>query len=107
MQVDRCLLLVKRGWTFTSDEQRATSDVFKMAVVIRLSRHGTKKKPYYRVVAADENFPRDGRFLEMLGTYNPKHPEGKGNMNKERIAFWVSRGAKPSSLVSQILKRSA
>lgn len=77
-----------------------------MAVVIRLSRHGSKKKPFYRIVAADENFPRDGRFLEILGTYNPKDKEAKGSVNKERIDFWKSKGARTSETVGQIIKRS-
>ena len=76
-----------------------------MSVVIRLSRHGAKKKPFYRVVAADHQFPRDGRFLEVLGTYNPKNKEAKGDLNKERIQFWMSKGAKPTSAVAQIMKR--
>lgn len=77
-----------------------------MSVVIRLSRHGTKSKPFYRVVAAHKEFPRDGRFLEVLGTYNPKDPTSKGKVNGERVSYWISKGAKPSRTVSQILKRS-
>lgn len=78
----------------------------QMAVVIRLARHGTNNKPYYRVVAADKSFKRDGRYLEILGTYNPKAPNATGALKKERIDFWMSKGAKPSALVAQILKRS-
>lgn len=78
-----------------------------MAVVIRLSRRGAKKKPFYRVVAADENFPRDGRYLEVLGTYDPKNASGIGTLKKDRIAYWVSKGARTSSAVSQILKRES
>lgn len=77
-----------------------------MAVVIRLTRRGTRNKPFYRVVAADKRFPRDGRFLEILGTYNPKDPEGKGVLKKERIDYWISQGARPSPTVSQIMRRS-
>ena len=77
-----------------------------MALVIRLSRHGKKKNPLYRVVVADEDFPRDGRYLEILGTYNPKTPEAKGSFNKERLDFWMSKGAKPSATVGQVIKRS-
>ena len=80
--------------------------LYQMAVVIRLSRHGMKKKAFYRVVAADEDFPRDGRYLEVLGTYDPKHPKATGNFKTDRINFWMSKGAKPSTTVSQILKRS-
>lgn len=78
-----------------------------MAVVIRMSRHGGKKKPFYRIVAADKDFPRDGRYLEILGTYNPKSPGRKGVLKKERIDYWVSKGAKASNAVAQIIKRSA
>lgn len=77
-----------------------------MAVVIRLSRHGAKKKPIYRIVVADENFPRDGRHLEILGTYNPKDASGKADFDRERLAHWVKHGAKPSTTVAQIIKRS-
>ena len=77
-----------------------------MAVVIRLSRHGMKKKAFYRVVAADEDYPRDGRYLEVLGTYDPKNKEGKGTFKQERVAFWIAKGAKPSITVAQILKRT-
>ncbi|MDO8520334.1 MAG: 30S ribosomal protein S16 [Deltaproteobacteria bacterium] len=77
-----------------------------MAVVIRLTRRGTKKKAFYRVVVADENFPRDGRYLEVLGTYDPKNAPGKGTLKYERIDYWGSKGARTSSAVSQILKRA-
>lgn len=77
-----------------------------MAVVIRLSRWGTNKKPYYRVVAADEDFPRDGRYLEVLGTYNPKNADKKGLLKKDRIEYWVSKGARPSKAVVHIIRRS-
>lgn len=77
-----------------------------MAVVIRLARHGAKKKPFYRLVAADKDFPRDARYLEVLGTYDPKNSEGKGNLKKERIEYWISKGAKPTATVAQIMKRS-
>ncbi|MBX7147914.1 30S ribosomal protein S16 [bacterium] len=77
-----------------------------MAVVLRLSRHGTKKKPFYRLVAADKEYPRDGRYLEILGTYNPKQPDAKGDFKKDRIEHWVKQGAVPSQTVKQILARS-
>ncbi|MBI2339462.1 MAG: 30S ribosomal protein S16 [Deltaproteobacteria bacterium] len=77
-----------------------------MAVVIRLSRHGTKKKPFYRVVVADENCPRDGRYLEILGTYNPKDAANKGVFKTERIQYWISKGARPSTTVSHLLKKN-
>lgn len=77
-----------------------------MSVVIRLSRHGMKKRPFYRVVAADRDFPRDGRYLEVLGTFDPKVTSGLASLNMDRIQYWVSKGAKPSMTVSQILKRN-
>lgn len=76
-----------------------------MAVVIRLSRHGMKKKPFYRVVAADKERPRDGKYLEVLGTFNPKDSKNGAALNQERLQFWLSKGARPSQTVSQILKR--
>lgn len=81
--------------------------IVQMAVVIRMARHGAKKKPFYRIVAADENFPRDGRYLEILGTYNPKNPDNKAELKKERIDYWMAQGAKPSQEVSKLIKRSS
>lgn len=75
-----------------------------MGVVLRLSLHGTKKKPFYRVVAADSRKPRDGRFLEIVGTYNPKLSEKKCTWKGARIQYWLSNGAKPSQTVGQLLK---
>lgn len=77
-----------------------------MAVVLRLSRHGTKKRPHYRLVACDKDYPRDGRYLEILGTYNPKHPEAKGDFKKDRIEHYIKLGAKPTATVKQIIARS-
>lgn len=76
-----------------------------MAVVIRFSRHGTTKKPFYRIVAADKQYPRDGRYLEILGTYNPKNKATK--IKKERIDHWIKLGALPSATVKGLIKRSA
>lgn len=76
-----------------------------MAVVIRLARHGGKSKPVYRVVAADKDYFRDGRYLEILGNYNPKEKNNKGDLNADRIKYWLSQGAKPSDTVSQLIKR--
>jgi len=77
-----------------------------MAVVIRLARHGKKRSPFYRVVAADKSFSRDGRYLEVLGTYNPKEPNATGDLKQERLDFWISQGAKASDTVRQIINRS-
>ena len=74
-----------------------------MAVVIRFSRHGSKGKPIYRVVAADKQYPRDGRYLEILGSYNPASK--KSQLDKEKVQGWLSKGAKPSATVKGLLKR--
>jgi small subunit ribosomal protein S16 len=76
-----------------------------MAVRIRLARHGTKKRPFYRIVVADGESPRDGRFLEKVGTYDPKYDPAKVTMNAERIKYWMGQGAKPSDTVKSLLKK--
>lgn len=77
-----------------------------MAVVIRLARHGKKKTPFYRIVATESTSPRDGRYLEVLGNFDPKQPDAKGLVKKDRVEYWISKGAKPSLQASQIIKRS-
>jgi len=76
-----------------------------MAVKIRLARHGAKKRPFYRIVAADSENPRDGRFLEKLGTYNPLQDPAKVDLNAERVKYWIGQGATPTDTVRSILKR--
>ncbi|MDO8462073.1 MAG: 30S ribosomal protein S16 [Deltaproteobacteria bacterium] len=76
-----------------------------MATHIRLARTGAKKRPMYRLVVADKSFPRDGRFLEILGTYDPAKGIEKATYDKVRVDFWISRGALPSETVGQILQR--
>lgn len=76
-----------------------------MAVKIRLARHGAKKRPFYRIVAADSESPRDGRFLEKLGTYNPLQNPAKVDLNTERVKYWIDQGATPTDTVKSILKR--
>lgn len=78
-----------------------------MAVSIRLARGGSKKRPFYRIVAADTRMPRDGRFIEKLGTYNPllaKDNEQRVIMNVERVQHWLSEGAQPTDRVSRFLE---
>ncbi|MCY4302536.1 MAG: 30S ribosomal protein S16 [Aestuariivita sp.] len=80
-----------------------------MAMKIRLARGGSKKRPFYRIVAADSRMPRDGRFIEKLGTYNPLLPKDSDErikMNIERITYWLSQGAQPSDRVSRFLEAS-
>ena len=74
-------------------------------VKIRLTRLGSKKKPFYRLVAADSRSPRDGRFLEILGFYNPHADPIEVRLNSERIIFWIKQGAKPTNTVISLLKR--
>ncbi len=72
---------------------------------IRLSRHGAKKDPHYRVVVAERSSPRDGRFLEILGYYNPALKPIRLNLNLERIDHWMQLGAQPSGTVSSLINR--
>ncbi|MEA3470133.1 MAG: 30S ribosomal protein S16 [Thermodesulfobacteriota bacterium] len=76
-----------------------------MAVKIRLTRMGTKKKPFYRIVVADSEAPRDGRFIEIVGNYDPLKDPEEINLKEERIEDWLSKGAKPSVTVSSLLKK--
>ena len=78
-----------------------------MAVRIRMQRRGSKKRPFYAVVAADSKMPRDGRFLEKLGTYNPLIKEGdKMQLEMTRFNHWLQVGAVPSDTVAGLLKRA-
>jgi small subunit ribosomal protein S16 len=80
-----------------------------MAVKIRLARGGTKKRPFYRVVAADERSPRDGRFIEKLGTYNPLLAEDNAErvvLNIERVQHWLDHGAQPTDRVLRFLDKA-
>jgi small subunit ribosomal protein S16 len=74
-----------------------------MAVVLRLSRQGSKKKPFYRVVATDKRSPRDGKFIELVGTYDPRTKVLK--VNKDRYTHWVSKGAIPSGTLHTLVKK--
>lgn len=76
-----------------------------MAVKIRLARMGAKKKPFYRIVVADVESPRDGRFIEIVGNYDPKKEPAEVNFKEDRIVDWLSKGAKPTLTVSQLLKK--
>ena len=78
-----------------------------MAMKIRLARGGSKKRPFYRIVAADSRMPRDGRFLEKLGLYNPllpKDSEERVKMDIDRIKHWLSQGAQPTDRVARMLE---
>lgn len=76
-----------------------------MAVKLRLTRVGAKGKPSYRIVVANSDAPRDGRFLETLGNYDPQKDPAEVILKEERVRFWLSKGAMPTLTVSQILKK--
>ncbi|WP_368184889.1 30S ribosomal protein S16 [Aestuariibius sp. HNIBRBA575] len=78
-----------------------------MAMKIRLARGGSKKRPFYRIVAADSRMPRDGRFIEKLGTYNPllaKDSEERVKMDMERVQYWLDQGAQPTDRIARMLE---
>jgi small subunit ribosomal protein S16 len=78
-----------------------------MAMKIRLARGGSKKRPFYSIVASDSRMPRDGRFIEKLGTYNPllaKDDEKRVIMNMERVQHWLSQGAQPTDRIARMLE---
>ncbi len=78
-----------------------------MAMKIRLARGGSKKRPFYRIVAADSRMPRDGRFIEKLGTYNPllpKDSEDRVKMDIERVQYWLGHGAQPTDRIARMLE---
>ena len=76
-----------------------------MAVRIRLARHGAKKKPFYRIVVADSESPRDGRYLETVGTYNPLLDPAEITVKPERVQYWLEQGAIPTDTVKSLLKK--
>jgi len=78
-----------------------------MAMKIRLARGGSKKRPFYRIVAADSRMPRDGRYIEKLGTYNPllaKDSEERVKMDIERVQYWLGQGAQPTDRIARMLE---
>ena len=78
----------------------------KMAVKIRLTRMGSKKKPFYRINVADSRSPRDGRFIETVGTYNPLVEENQVTVKEDRVLDWLSKGAQPSDTVRSLLSKA-
>ena len=77
-----------------------------MAVAIRLRREGALNRPYYKVVVADKRSPRDGKFIEMIGTYDPKKPGHNSTIKLDRVEYWISKGAQPSDTVRSLIKRN-
>jgi len=76
-----------------------------MSVKIRLARHGAKKRPFYRIIIADSESPRDGKFLENVGTYDPLVDPAKVSLKQERIKHWIGQGAIPTHTVKNLLKK--
>ncbi|ACZ19647.1 30S ribosomal protein S16 [Thermanaerovibrio acidaminovorans] len=77
-----------------------------MAVRIRFARHGRKKSPFYRLVVADSRSPRDGKFIELIGTYNPMTDPAELKVNEERALYWLKQGATPSDTARAVLKKT-
>ena len=77
-----------------------------MSVKIRLSRHGGKKRPFYRIVVSDSRSPRDGKYIEQVGSYDPISVSGGVAMNREKVEKWLKRGALPTQTVSELIKKS-
>ncbi len=80
-----------------------------MSVAIRLSRGGAKKRPYYKIVVANSRAPRDGRYLEQIGTYNPllaKDDENRVKLNEDRVNYWLGVGAQPTDRVARMLDKA-
>jgi len=75
-----------------------------MAVRIRLTRKGTKKRPFYRIVVAHSEAPRDGKFLEIIGTYNPLADPAEVQIDPERLRVWLEQGAQPTDTVKSLIK---
>ena len=77
-----------------------------MAVSIRLRREGTTNRPYYKIVVADSRSPRDGKFIEIIGTYDPKLKGDNSTLKLDRADHWIARGAQPSETVRSLLKKN-
>mgnify|MGYP001792316358 CR=1 FL=1 len=78
-----------------------------MAVSIRLRREGAKNRPYYKVVVTDKRSPRDGKFIEIVGHYDPKKPDHNSGLKLDRVEHWISRGAQPSDTVRSLIKKNS
>ncbi len=78
-----------------------------MALVIRLRRHGSRKKPFYRIVVTDSRSPRDGRFVAQIGTYDPATEPARVALKSDQVERWIKAGAKPSDTVRKLIKQTA
>ena len=75
-----------------------------MGIVMRLRRHGSRKKPFFRIVVADSRSPRDGRFIVQIGTYDPTFDPPRVTLNKDQAAHWLKSGARPSETVKKLIQ---
>ncbi len=78
-----------------------------MALVIRLRRHGSRKKPFFRIVVTDSRSPRDGRFVAQLGTYDPAHQPAKVSLKQDQVERWIKAGATPSDTVRKLIRQAS
>lgn len=76
-----------------------------MPLRIRLARHGAQKRPFYRIVVANSEAPRDGRFIEIVGTYDPNQEPARVTVKADQLAYWLSRGVQPTKTVASLLKK--
>ena len=97
------LLVWLSGAAYTTHPSAARLKEFSLAVKIRMARHGAKKRPYYRVVVADGRMPRDGRYIEQVGRYNPLTNPKTIELDLEKIDEWISKGAQPSNPVAHLI----
>ncbi len=77
-----------------------------MSLVIRLRRHGSRKKPFYRIVVADSRSPRDGRFVAQIGTYDPKCDPARVTLSKDQVEHWIKAGAIPTQTVRKLIRQA-
>ena len=94
-----------RSSLFNKSDLKKFLEVNLTMVKIRLRRMGAKKAPYYRIVVADSRSPRDGRFIEEVGTYDPMADGEKLSVNQERVQYWIANGAQPTDTVRGLLKK--
>lgn len=96
--------MVASSWIFLEDSSQPKES--QSVVRIRLRRMGAKKKPFYRIVVADQRSPRDGRFIENIGTYDPMTDPPTVHIKSERASHWLKVGAQPSDAVARLLKKA-
>ena len=94
------------GWRLKTVVTAATFDFVFMAVKIRMKRVGAKNQPVFRIVVADGRSPRDGKFIEEIGTYQPRKKNDNIKLDLDRAKYWLSKGAQPSETVASFIKKA-